>query len=226
MLQERATNIGRKCKMVQPLWKIAQRFLKQTDNKNRTTTWSSNPISGCPSKRTEIGSWRQICTVTLFTALFTVATPEEQLKCSDLWADKEMWPVHIIRSHSAFSKRRKSHQKGNKNGLADVVVIVVGAAQPLTHLRLCNPMDCGTPGFPVLHCLLEFAQTHVPEVSDAIQPSHPLLSPSPPVFNLSQHQGLFKWVSSSHQVGAENHKILELPIPHQPFQSIFRVDFL
>ena len=61
-------------------------------------------------------------------------------------------------------------------------------------------MNCSTPGFPVLHYLLELAQTHVHWVGDAIQPSHPLLSPSPPAFNLSQHQGLFKWVSFSHQV--------------------------
>ena len=59
-------------------------------------------------------------------------------------------------------------------------------------LTLCNPMDCSTPGFPVHHQLPEFAQTHVHQVSDAIQPSHPLLSPSPPVFNLSKHQGLFQ----------------------------------
>ena len=64
---------------------------------------------------------------------------------------------------------------------------------------LCDPMDCSKPGFNVFHHLLELVQTHVHWVSDAIQPSHPLLSPSP-AFNLSQHQGLFQWVSSSHQV--------------------------
>ena len=58
---------------------------------------------------------------------------------------------------------------------------------------LCDPMDCSTPGFPVHHQLLELTQTHVYQVSDAIQPSHPLSSPSPPAFNLSQHQGLFQW---------------------------------
>ena len=63
-------------------------------------------------------------------------------------------------------------------------------------LTLCDPMDCSTPGLPV-HCqLLEFTQTHVHWVSNAIQPSHPLSSPSPPALNRSQHQGLFKWVSS------------------------------
>ena len=63
-----------------------------------------------------------------------------------------------------------------------------------------TPEDCSTPGFPVLHYLLEFAQTHAHWISGAIQPSHPLSSPSPPAFNFPQHQGLFQWVSSSYQV--------------------------
>ena len=82
-------------------------------------------------------------------------------------------------------------------------------------------MGWSTPGFPIHHCLSEFAQTHVCWVDDAIQPSHPLSSPSP-AFNLSQHQGLFQWVGSSHQVA----KILECQLQHQSFQWIFRVDFL
>ena len=87
-------------------------------------------------------------------------------------------------------------------------------------LTLCNPMDCSTPGFPVHHQLPELAQTHVHRVGDAIQPPHPLSSPSPPAFNLSQHQSL--WVSSSHQVA----KVLELQFQHQSFQWIFRTEFL
>ena len=75
-------------------------------------------------------------------------------------------------------------------------------------------MDCSTPGFPVHHQLLELAQTHVHRVCDAIQLSHPLLSPSPPAFNLSQHQGLFQGVSSSHQVA----NVLEFQLQHQSFQ--------
>ena len=78
-------------------------------------------------------------------------------------------------------------------------------------LTLCDRMDCSTPGFPVLHYYPKFAQTHVHQVSDAIQPSSPLSSPSPPAFTLSQHRGLFQWVSSSHQVA----KVLELQ--HQSF---------
>ena len=87
---------------------------------------------------------------------------------------------------------------------------------------LCDPMDCSTPGLSVHHQLLVFTQTHVHWVSDAIQPSHPLSSPSPPTFNFSQHQGLFKWVSSSHQEA----EILEFQLQHQSFQWIFRTDFL
>ena len=67
-------------------------------------------------------------------------------------------------------------------------------------LNLCDPMDCSTPGLPVHHQLQEFTQTYVHWVSDAIQPSHPFSSTTLPAFNLSQHQGLFQWVSSSYQV--------------------------
>ena len=87
-------------------------------------------------------------------------------------------------------------------------------------LTPCDPMDCSTPGFLVLHHLPELAHTHVHWISDAIQPSHPL-SPPPPALNLSQHQGLFQWVGSSHQVA----KVSELQLQHQSFQWIIRVDF-
>ena len=86
-------------------------------------------------------------------------------------------------------------------------------------LSLCDPMDCSTPGFPVHHQLPELTQTHVHCISDAIQPYHPLSCPSPPSLNLPQHQGLFKWVSSSHQVA----KVLELLLKHQSFQWISRL---
>ena len=94
----------------------------------------------------------------------------------------------------------------------------------VTHLclTLCDPMDCSTPGFPVHHQLPEPIQTHVHRIGDAIQPSHPLLSPSTPTFNLSQHQGLSQWVSSLHQVA----KALEFQLQHQSFQWTFRTDFL
>ena len=81
-------------------------------------------------------------------------------------------------------------------------------------MTLCNHMNRRMPSLPVHHQLPEFTQTHVHQVSDAIQPSHPLLSSSPPALNLSQHQGLFTWVSSSHQVA----KVLEFRLQHQSFQ--------
>ena len=89
-------------------------------------------------------------------------------------------------------------------------------------MTVCYPMDCSTPGFPVRQQLLELTQTQVHRVSDAIKPSHPLSSPSPPAFNLAQHQGLSQWVTSSHQVA----KILEFQLQHQSFQWIFRTDLL
>ena len=100
-------------------------------------------------------------------------------------------------------------------------IIPFSTVQSLSRVWLfCNPMDCSTSGFSVLHQLPELAQTHVLWVGDAIQPFHSLLSLSPPAFNSSKHQGLFQWVSTSHQVT----KVLELQ--HQSFQWIFRTDFL
>ena len=87
---------------------------------------------------------------------------------------------------------------------------------------LCNPMNRSMPGLPVQHQLPESTQTHFHWVSDAIQPSHPLSSPSPPTLNLSQHQGLFQWVSSSYQVA----KVLEFQLPNQSFQWTSRTDLL
>ena len=87
---------------------------------------------------------------------------------------------------------------------------------------LCDPMDCSTPGLPVHHQSQSLLKLMSIWVSDAIQPSHPLSSPSPPVFSLPQHQGLVQWVSSLHQLA----KVLEFQCQHQSFQWIFRTDFL
>ena len=87
---------------------------------------------------------------------------------------------------------------------------------------LCNPMNHSIPGLPVHHQLLEFTQTHVHWVGDTIQPSHHLSSPSPPALNPSQHQGLFQWVKSSHEVA----KVLQLQLKHQSFQWTPRTDLL
>ena len=89
-------------------------------------------------------------------------------------------------------------------------------------LTLCHPRNRNTPGLPAHHQLPEFTQTLVHRVGDAIQPSHPLSSPSPPALNLSQYQGLFKWISSSHQVA----KVLEFQLQHQSFQWTPRTNIL
>ena len=92
--------------------------------------------------------------------------------------------------------------------------LVVVVVELLSHVQLCDPTDCSMPGFPLLHYLPEFAQIYLLWVGDAIQPSHPLSSPSPSAFNLSQPQGLFQSVGSLHQVA----KVLKLQLQHQSFQ--------
>ena len=108
------------------------------------------------------------------------------------------------------------HPTGMLSGLSSVSLVAQSC------LTLGDPMKHSTPSLPVHHQLPEFTQTHVHRVSDAIQPSHPLLSPCPPALNLSQHQGLFKWVSSSYQVV----KVLEFQLQHQFFQWTPRTDLL
>ena len=89
-------------------------------------------------------------------------------------------------------------------------------------LTFCDLMNCITPGLPAHHQLLELTQIDVHWVGDTIQPSHPLSSPSPPAHKPSQHQSLFQWISSSHQVA----KVSEFQLQYQSFQWIFRTDFL
>ena len=101
---------------------------------------------------------------------------------------------------------------------------VVVFIQFLSHVWLCDSMDCSTPSFPVLHHLLQLAQTHVHQVGDAIQPSHPLSSPSPPAFNLAQHQGLFQWIRSLNQVA----KVFSFSVsPSKQYSGLisFRIDW-
>ena len=94
-------------------------------------------------------------------------------------------------------------------------------------LTVCNPMNCSMPGLPVHHQLPESTQTHVHRVGDAIQLSHPLSSPSPPALNLSQHQGLFKWISTLHQVAKYWSFSFNIsPSNEQPGLISFRMDWL
>ena len=101
------------------------------------------------------------------------------------WVGDAIQPSHPLSSPSPPAINLSQHQFSSVTQLC---------------LTLCDPMDCSMPGLPVHHQLPEFTQAHVHWVTDAIQPSHPLSSPCPPAFSLSQHQGLFQWVSSLHQV--------------------------
>ena len=103
-------------------------------------------------------------------------------------------------------------------------MVIYISVQSLSRVWLFATPWTTAPRLPVQHQLLELAQTHVYRVGDAIQPFHPLSSPSPPAFGLAQHQGLFQWFGSSHQVA----KVLQLQLQlqHQSFQWIFRIDFL
>ena len=118
-------------------------------------------------------------------------------------------------------KKRRKGGRGDRRGITGGRKVLFSSVQSLSHVQLCNPMDCGTPGLPVHQQLLETTKTHVHWVSDAIQPPDPLPTPSP-TFLLSQHQGLFQWVSSSHQ----EMRVLEFQLQHQSFQWVFKTDFL
>ena len=108
------------------------------------------------------------------------------------------------------------------NSFGHLVSVIQFSSVAQSCQTLRDPMDGSMPHLPVHHQFPEFTQSHIHWVSDAIQPSHPLLSPSPPVFSRSQHQGLFKWVSSSQQVA----KVMEFHLQHQSIQWMFRNDFL
>ena len=131
-----------------------------------------------------------------------------------------MFPSKIL----AFSKSQIYFPRYHTTEATSVQFSSVAQSCP----TLCNPMNHSMPGLPVHHQLLESTQTHVQRAGDAIQPSHPLSSPSPPALNLSHHQGLFKWVSSSYQVA----KGLEFQLQHQSFQNehpgliSFRMDWV
>ena len=132
------------------------------------------------------------------------------------WIDNVILPSHPLLPPPPPAFNLSQHQglfqwvgfyaSGGQNIGASALASVSSVTQLC--LTLCDPMDCSTPGLPVHHQLPDLGQTHVHRVSDAIQPSHPLSSPSPPTFNLSQHQGLFQRVSSSIQVA----KVLELQL--------------
>ena len=120
-----------------------------------------------------------------------------------------------------YDQEKRRDCKVNTNRTHDKLDQSVSSVSP-SCLTLCDPMNHSMPGLPVHHQLPESTQTHVHRVGDAIQPSHPLSSPSPLAPNPSQHQSLFQWVNSSHEVA----KVLEFQLQHQSFQWTPRTDLL
>ena len=125
------------------------------------------------------------------------------------WSDLAEAAAAASPGREELKDRRKKQWEKTSQGLPFISSVQFSSAAQSCP-TLCDPMDCSMQGLPVHHELPESTQTHVHWVSDAIQPSHPLSSPSPLAFNLSQHQGLLKWVSTSHQVA----KVLEFQLQH------------
>ena len=161
-------------------------------------------------------SFLRLHTISLFVSLYNSSSLSIYITCSYPF----IFSAHVASFHIlAIVKDAEM----NTDVLVSLWIVVVHCCS-VTELCLIlgHPMNCSSPCFPVLHHLLEFAQTHVHWVGDAIQLSHPLSPSSPFAFNLSYHQGLSQWVSFSHHVA----KVLELQLQPQSFQRIFRVDFL
>ena len=134
-----------------------------------------------------------------------------QYSCLENPTDREAWRarVHRVAQSWTWLKWLPMHT-------LHILLVYLGSRESFLQFSsvtqscptLCDPMNRSTPGLPVRHQLPEFSQTHVHRVSDANQPSHPLSSPSPPAPNPSQHQSLFQWVNSSHEVA----KVLEFQL--------------
>jgi len=148
-------------------------------------------------------------------------------KSRNTWSNRQIWSWStewsrakanrvLPREHTGHSKHPLPKHK-RRLYTTDQIRSVVQSCP-----TLCDPMNRSTPGLPVHHQLLEFTQTHIHWVSDAIQPSHSLSSPSPPAPNPSKHQSLFQWVNSSHKVA----KVLEFQLQHHSFQRNPRADLL
>ena len=170
-------------------------------------------------------SWDEMCFSFMWKQPVTVATANWGKDC--MWSKDRLrrGPMNLALNYKRWWKLFTYTINFNEKMMLELK-IWFSSVQSLSRVWLfVTPwtagLPCRMPAFPVHYQFLEVTQTHVHWVGDAIQPSHPLSSPSP-VFNLSQHQGLFKWVSSLHQVA----KVVEFQLQHQSFQWIFRTDFL
>ena len=214
---------------------------------NHLVNYTFSNCLGEPEKHhLELFGWSHLIFLHSTWGIISV-TLTTQLKLFPHWTRRQMWcnaylylgslknhsPEQVLKFVFSWKKEeRKGRRKGGRwqGGREETApwwpvicfpyLLFCSVAQSC--LTLCDPMNHSTPGFSVHHQLPELTQTHVHWVSDAIQPSHPLSSPSPPAFSLSQHQGLFRWVSSLHQVA----KGWDFQLPLQSFQWIFRTDFL
>ena len=155
------------------------------------------------------------------------------LVCQPIWylwkSEQSFIPISQVKktSQGSVSKLVCENAFSGLGFPIHFIVSTVEFSRSVVCPTLCDPMDCSTPDLPVHHPLPEFTQIHVQWARDAIQPSHPSSSPSPPAFSLSQHQGLFQWVSSLHQVA----KVLEFHFSISPSNEYsglisFRMDWL
>ena len=154
------------CELVQPLWKQVQRILKII--KNRTAISSGNFTSGSISKGNKNTKLKRCLHTNVYSSIIYNSQDMETTQVS---VNGQMDKDVVVYTY---------------------IIYVHFSSVAQLYPNLCDPVDCSTPGLPVHHQLPEFTQTHVHGVGDAIQPSHLLSSPSPPAFNLSQHQDLFQ----------------------------------
>ena len=163
------------------------------------------------------GLWRPGWNIWILIGSTIGPWAKESQMMTEIWESQFLLGSHVVGWEEGLGVRRLFLAWVDK-GLDQAI----GTSNLGMSASLYNCMHCSTPGFLVLQYLLEFAQTHVHWVSDVIQPSHPLSPSSPPALNLSQHQGLFLWAGSSHQVA----KVLKFQLQQQSFQWIFKVNFL
>ena len=191
------------CTLVQPLWASVWKFLKKLK-----IELPYDPVilllGIYPMKRKTL-TWEAICICIFIEAWLTIAK---------IWKQ----PQRLIDESIKKMQHTHAHTHTHTHTHRNIQFSSVAQSCP----TLCNPMNRSTPGLPVHHQLPEFTQTHIHQVSNAIQPSHPLLSPSPPAPNPSQHQSLFQWVNSSHEVA----KALEFQLYYHSFQRNPRADLL
>ena len=158
----------------------------------------------------------QTCTSCIAHRFFITESPGKYPVLSSTVYNSQDTEAILMSNKRWMDKDTHAHTHTHTGILHSVQFSSVAQSCP----TLCNPMNHSTPGLPVHHQLLKSTQTHVHRVGDAIRPSHPLSSPSPPAPNPSQHQGLFQWVNSSHEVA----KVLEFQLQHQSFQWTPRTD--